>query len=128
MLDGWSEAFAVRSTRTTGGKSRTYAITGPVWPGTLPERVTQVKSDTAMVWILGRIYRTGMPADDAGVHVLQDKFSAAPRSAYRKPYTPPPAVQDAPIVARVAKMGLVPRRGFDPRKPGLLARDLYILL
>ena len=29
MLDGWSEVFEVASSRTTGGKAPTYAITGP---------------------------------------------------------------------------------------------------
>ena len=36
MLDGWSEVFKVASSRTTGGKAQTYAITGPGWSGTLP--------------------------------------------------------------------------------------------
>ena len=66
MLDGWSEVFKVASSRTTGGKAQTYAITGPGWSGTLPQGVTQVKSPTGMVWILGRIYSTGTPEDYAG--------------------------------------------------------------
>ena len=94
MLDGWSEVIEVASTYTTGGKAQTYAITGPGWPGTLPEGVTQVKSPTGMVWVLGRIYSTGTPEDYKAVHALQDKFSVVPLSAYGKPYTPPPGVVD----------------------------------
>ena len=94
MLDGWSEVFEVASSRTTGGKAQTYAITGPGWSGTLPQGVTQVKSPTGMVWILGRIYSTGTPEDYKAVHALQDKFSVVPLSAYGKPYTPPPGVVD----------------------------------
>ena len=80
---------------TTGAKAQAYAITGPGWSGTLPKGVTQVKSPTGMVWILGRIYSTGTPEDYKAVHALQDQFSVVPLSAWGKPYTPPPAVVDA---------------------------------
>ena len=48
-----------------------------------------------MVWILGRIYCIGTPADYAAVHALQDKFSLVPLSSYGKPYTPAPGTDDA---------------------------------
>ena len=162
MLDGYSEVFKVASSRTTGSKAQTYAITGPGWSGTLPEGVTQVKSPSGMVWILGRIYCTGTPEDYKAVHDLQDKFSVVPLSSYGKPYTPlpgvvdanfdmktavrkqvndvdidayfsylaklmktnPPTAQDAPIIARMAKIGLVPGQDFDPSKLGLLDREV----
>ena len=161
MLDGWSEVFEVAGSRTNGGKPQTYAITGPGWSGALPQGVTQVKSPTGMVWILGRIYSTGTPEDYQAVHALQDKFSVVPLSAYGKPYTPlpgvvdpgvdmktavrkqvnslgidayfshlaklmktnPPTAQDAPIVARMAKIGLVPGQDFEPAKLGLLDEE-----
>jgi hypothetical protein len=116
--------------------------------------VTEYKSPTAMVWLLGRIYCTGTPADYAAVHALQDKFSLVPLSSYGKPYTPPPgtvdpsvdmkagirdqvdamditayfnylaqlmktnppSADDAPLVARMAKIGLVPGQDFDSSK------------
>ena len=116
--------------------------------------MTEYKSPTGLVWILGRIYCTGTPEDYAKAHALQDKFSVVPLSSYGKPYTPPPATvdanvdmktptvaqvqalgvndyfsylakllktnppapQDAPIVARMAKIGLVPGQDFDPSK------------
>ncbi|MBB6306640.1 DUF1254 domain-containing protein [Xanthobacter tagetidis] len=89
MLDGWTNVFQVPGKRTTGTGAQTYAITGPGWTGTLPAGVTQYKSPTAMVWILGRIYCTGTPEDYAAVHALQDQVSLVPLSAYGKPYTPP---------------------------------------
>ena len=154
MLDGWTNVFQSPGTRTTGNKAQKYAITGPGWSGTLPKGVTEYKSPTGLVWILGRIYCTGTPEDYAKVHALQDKFSVAPLSSYGKPYIPPPgqvdasldmktptaaqvqalsvndyfsylakllktnppAAQDAPIVARMAKIGLVPGQDFDPSK------------
>ena len=84
ILDGWSEVFEVASPRDDGGKAQTYAITGPGWSGTLPEGVTQVKSPTGMVWILGRIYSTGTPEDYKAVHALQDQFSVVPLSRLRQ--------------------------------------------
>ena len=167
MLDGWSEVFEVASSRTNGGKPQTYAITGPGWTGKLPQGVTQVKSPTGMVWILGRIYCAGTPEDYKAVHALQDKFSVVPLSSYGKPYTPPqgevdpggvdmkmavrkqvngldidtyfsrlakliktnpPTAQDAPIIERMAKIGLVPGQDFDPSKLGFLDRETIKLV
>jgi hypothetical protein len=91
MLDGWTEVFQVPGKRTTGTAAQKYAITGPGWSGTLPTGVTEYKSPTGMVWLLGRIYCTGTPEDYKAVHALQDKMSAVPLSSYGKPYTPPSA-------------------------------------
>jgi hypothetical protein len=156
MLDGWTDVFQVPGKRTTGGKAQRYAITGPVWSGSLPAGVTEYKSPTGIVWILGRIYCTGTPDDYAKVHALQDKFSLVPLSSFGKPYTPlpgevdnnldmktavraqadhlevndyfnylaklmktnPPTADDAPMVAKMAKFGLVPGQDFDPSKLG----------
>jgi hypothetical protein len=151
MLDGWTEVFQVPGQRTTGNRAQTYAITGPGWTGTLPAGLTEYKSPTNLVWILGRIYCTGTPEDYAAVHALQDELTLVPLSAYGKPYTPqpgqvdpsidmrtpprdqvnrmdtatyfkvlaslmkdnPPAAADASMVARMAKIGLVPGQDFD---------------
>ena len=161
LLDGWSEVIAVAGTYSTGGKAQTYAITGPGWSGTLPEGMTQVKSPTGLVWLLGRIYSTGTPADYRAVHALQDQFSVVPLSAYGKSYTPPPGnvdpgfdmktgvrqqvnaldivdyfkrladlmktnpptAQDAPMVERMARIGLIPGQAFDPEELGFLDRE-----
>jgi hypothetical protein len=153
MLSGWSEVFQVPGKRTTGDKAQTYAITGPGWTGTLPAGVTQYKSPTNLVWIIGRTYCTGTPEDYKAVHAIQDQYELVPLSAYGKPYTPlpgkvdpgidmktpvrdqinrmdaatyfkrlaslmkdnPPASEDASIVARMAKIGIVPGQDFDMR-------------
>lgn len=154
MLSGWTDVFQVPGKRTTGTKAQTYAITGPGWKGTLPPGVTEYKSPTAMVWILGRIYCTGTPADNQAVHKIQDQCKLVPLSAYGKTFTPPPgkvdasfdmktpvrdqvsrldagayfrllaalmkdnppAAADAPILARMAKIGLAPGQDFDMAK------------
>jgi len=151
MLSGWTDVFQVPGKRTTGTKAQTYAITGPGWAGTLPQGVTEYKSPTGIVWILGRIYCTGTPQDYKAVHALQDQFAIVPLSAYGKPYTPPegkvdanidmktpvreqvnkmdagayfklladlmkanpPAAADAPMIEKMAKIGIVPGQGFD---------------
>lgn len=151
MLDGWTNVFQVPGKRTTGTGPQKYAITGPGWTGTLPPGLTEYKSPTGIVWILGRIYCTGTPEDYAAVHKLQDQISVVPLSAYGKSYTPPagtvdstidmktpvrdqvnaldpaayfsmlaalmkdnpPAADDAPILARMARLGIVPGQPFD---------------
>ncbi len=154
MLDGWTNVFQVPGKRTTGTAAQKYAITGPEWSGTLPAGVTQYKSPTSIVWILGRIYCTGTPEDYAAVHALQDHVSVVPLSAYGQSYSPPagvvdpkidmktavreqvnaldgvafftllaqlmktnpPAAADAPMVAKLAKIGIVPGSDFDASK------------
>jgi hypothetical protein len=154
MLDAWTNVFEVPGKRTTGDKAQTYAITGPGWKGTLPEGVKELKSPTALVWILGRTYCTGTPEDYKAVHALEDKYTLVPLSSYGKEYTPPkgtvdpkidtktgvrdqvnklsaaeyfklmaelmkdnpPAKDDAPIVASMAKLGLEPGKEFDMSK------------
>ena len=154
MLDGWTTVFASPGKRTTGGKAQTFAITGPGWKGTLPEGVTEYKSATGIVWLLGRIYCTGTPEDYAAVHKLQDQITAVPLSSYDKPYTSapgavdpsvdkktavreqvnaldgqayfklfadllktnPPVAADAPMVEKLAKIGVVPGQDFDASK------------
>ena len=161
VLDGYSEVLHVSSPPTTGYKAQTYAITGRGWTGTLPPGVTQVKSATSMVWILGRIYCAGTPEDYKAVHALQDKFTLVPLTSYGKPYpsppgkvdpnfdmktavrkqvealdvdayftylarlmkTNPPHPEDAPLVARMAKIGLVPGQDYDPSKLGAFDRE-----
>jgi hypothetical protein len=55
-----------------------------------------------LVWILGRIYSTGTPADYKAVHALQDKTTIVPLSAYGKPYTPPAGTVDPAIDTKTA--------------------------
>jgi len=154
MLDGWTNVFADPGKRTTGTGAQKFAITGPGWKGKLPPGVKQYKSNTGIVWVLGRIYCDGTPEDYAEVHALQDQMSAVPLSSYGKPYTPaagvvdpnvdmktavrelvnsmdaasyfalfaqlmktnPPAAADSPMVAKLAKIGIVPGRDFDASK------------
>jgi len=151
LLSAWTDVFQVPGKRTTGTKAQKYAITGPGWKGKLPAGVTEYRSPTGLVWILGRISCTGTPQDYKAVHALQDKVTVVKLSAYGKKHTPPqgkvdpaidmkkpvrdqvnaldaagffkllaalmrenpPASDDAPVVARLAKIGIVPGQDFD---------------
>jgi hypothetical protein len=155
MLDGWTDVFQVPGKRTTGTAAQKYAITGPGWSGTLPAGVTDYKSPTRMVWLLGRIYCTGTPDDYKAARALQDQMTAVPLSSYGKAYTlapgtvdssidkkiavrdqvnamdgasyfkhfaelfktNPPTAEDAPMVAKLATIGIVPGQDFDASKP-----------
>lgn len=97
FLDGWTNVFSVPGSRTTGTQARTFVITGPGWSGAVPEGLTQLKSPTAIVWLLGRIYCTGTPEDYAEVHALQDAFKLQPLSTWGKDTTPPAGKVDPAI-------------------------------
>jgi hypothetical protein len=89
MLSGWTDVFAVPGKRTTGTKAQVFAITGPHWTGKLPAGVTELKSPTNLVWILGRTYCTGTPEDYLATHAIMDKYELRPLSAFGKSYAPP---------------------------------------
>ena len=97
FLDGWTNVFAVPGSRTTGTGAQTFVISGPGWSGAVPAGMTELKSPTAIVWLLGRIYCTGTPEDYAAVHALQDQFKLQPLSTWGKDYTPPAGKVDAAI-------------------------------
>jgi hypothetical protein len=154
MLDAWTTVFQVPGTRTTGTKAQRYTITGPGWKGTLPAGITEYKSPTNLVWILGRTYCTGTPEDFKKVHEFQDGLSLVPLSAYGKSFRPRPGhvdpnidmktavrdqvnalnaeayfklmtelmknnrptAADAPFVAKMSRIGIVPGQDFDMTK------------
>lgn len=163
MLDAWTNVFEVPGKRTTGTGPQKYAITGPGWTGKLPAGVTEYKSPTSIVWLLGRIYCTGTPEDYAAVHKLQDEISLVPLSAYGQPFSPPagqvnpsidmktavreqvnalsvddyfnllvklmkdnpPAAADEPMLAKMAKLGIVPGQPFDGSKIRPVAKEAF---
>lgn len=95
LLSGWTDVFEVPGSRTTGGAAQKFLITGPGWTGTVPDGMKQLKSPTAMVWLLGRIYCTGTPEDYAAVHALQDAFKLQPLSTWGKDYAPAGTIDPA---------------------------------
>lgn len=96
FLSGWTDVFQVPGSRTTGTGAQTFLVTGPGWSGTVPEGMTELKSPTSIVWMLGRIYCTGTPEDYAAVHALQDAFKLYPLS--KGPDYSPPAGKVDPAI------------------------------
>jgi DNA sulfur modification protein DndE len=89
MLDGFTNVIASPGTRTTGTSAGDFAITGPNYKGTLPNGMKELRSPTNLVWIIGRTYANGTPADYDVVHAIQAKYSLTPLNFYGKTYTPP---------------------------------------
>jgi hypothetical protein len=157
MYNLWMTDFEAPGTRTTGGDAANYLLTGPGWEGDVPEGMTQIKSATTKMLILGRTYANGTEKDYEAVNALQAKLKLTPLSAWGKPYTPkapavdanpgfsmtakpqevilgmdtsayfnklaslmckmaPPAAEDAPILARMATIGIEPCKEFDLSK------------
>jgi hypothetical protein len=96
MMDAWTNIFASPGKRTTGTKAGHFAITGPGWSGTLPKGVTEIKSPTNMVWIIGRTQTNG-PKDYPAVHAIQNGYKLVPLSSFGQPYTPPEGKVDPNI-------------------------------
>jgi len=99
LLDYWTDVFASPGSRTTGTDAGNFAITGPKWSGALPEDVTEIKSPTRWVWIIGRFACAGS-ADYDNVHKLQNQLKLVPLSAWGTDYVPPANVPVDPGVNR----------------------------
>jgi hypothetical protein len=139
--------------RTTGEQAQSFLLTGPSWSGAVPDGMTQIKSPTRYMLILGRTYADGTEADYEAVNALQAQYDPRPLSAVGKDYqfqappvdadpgfsmtdkpqaailglgtegyfdmmarlmggAAPPAPEDAPIVTRMAQIGIVPGQPF----------------
>jgi len=152
MVDAWTNVFSSPGKRTTGAEKRDFAVVGPFYKGALPDDLTPIKAPTDMVWVVGRIEASG-PGDAAAAAKLQERFTAAPLSQWKKRAAPrraaapasargdakgtpmeqvnamdagqffarvaqllpqnPPAKEDAAIVDKMSKFGLVSGKPFD---------------
>ncbi|AOB41026.1 DUF1254 domain-containing protein [Bordetella parapertussis] len=85
LLDMWTDAYASRGTRTTGGGAQTFAIVGPYWQGTLPLGVDMVRSPTGSGWMIARV-QTGGPDDYQNVNQFQAALTVTPLAQWGKPF------------------------------------------
>lgn len=83
MLDAWTDVIASPGKRTTGTRRGAFAIVGPDWNGTLPKGVKEIRSPTALVWIVGRT-QVNSKQDLPTVHRLQDQYRLVPLSIWQK--------------------------------------------
>jgi hypothetical protein len=153
----WMPVIESLGSRTRGQKAANFLFTGPGWKGRVPAGMTQVKSPTRYLLILGRTYANGTDEDYKAVNALQAQYKVVPLSAWGKPYTykappvdpnpgysmtdapqavilgmdtaqyfnrmaklmgsdAPPAKEDAAILKRMAKIGIVPGKPFEMNK------------
>ena len=132
LMNMYSDNDVILGTRTTGNGGGRYTIVGPGQPGQGPNTV---RLSTPHGWCLGRILNDG-PADLDACHKVQDALTlqgpaGTPPPAYatrRSPWQdyfasaqqllvsdPPPAV-DGVALQGLARLGIMPRGGFDPAK------------
>jgi hypothetical protein len=83
MLDGWTNVFSSVGKRTTGTGKENFAIIGPAFKGSLPGDVSEIKSPTDMVLLIGRTQTNGK-GDYAAVAKLQDQYKLVPLSQWTK--------------------------------------------
>jgi len=88
MLNYWTDSFASPGSRTTGTGTGNFAITGPNWSGKLPKGISEMRSSTRWVWIVGRIACSGS-SDYENVWNLQNQLKLTPLSAWGTNYVPP---------------------------------------
>ncbi|MGL3822713.1 DUF1254 domain-containing protein [Sphingopyxis sp. R3-92] len=108
MYSLWMPVVDSPGRRTAGGGAHTYLIAGPNWRGTVPEGMTEIRSPTRHLVILGRTYADGSEADYAKVHALQAQYRLTPLSAHGKPYVAVAApVNSAPGYSMTDKLQTV---------------------
>ncbi len=99
LYDMWTDVFASIGTPTTGNRAGNFLIDGPTWKGTVPAGMTEIKSPTGIVWILGAMQaNSSSTADVAAVNALQAQYKLTPLSAWGTNYTPPASVPVDPSV------------------------------
>ena len=164
MYSLWMPVIESAGSRTTGEKAKTFLITGPGWTGEVPEGMTQIRSPTRYMVILGRTYADGTEADYEAVNALQAQYDLRPLSANGEEYTfeappvdldpgfsmtdkpqkvildmgtegyfnlmaklmckdAPAPKEDAPMLEKMAKLGIVPCESFDMSKLDPTVKD-----
>lgn len=89
LYDAYSNAFFVPGHRTTGKGAQTLLLTGPSWNGEVPEGMTQVKSPTNSVWMIGRTQVNSAEDGATVVAGFQDGMKIDLLSKYGQEYEAP---------------------------------------
>lgn len=92
LYDAYSNIFSVPGPRTTGTGAHTFLLTGPFWDGIVPEGMTQIKSPTNTVWMIGRTQVNSKEDGATIVAAFQDGISADLLSNYGTNYEHPKGV------------------------------------
>ncbi|WP_232248685.1 DUF1254 domain-containing protein [Streptacidiphilus rugosus] len=144
LMDMWTDVFATVGQRTTGTGDQTYLVAGPGQRAEAPAGATVVHAPTPYVWVIGRTQTNGpadydavhkvqdgytltarVPADhtpDPDTDVTTDALTLVNSMsaveflthAARALAVNPPHPSDFSLLARIAHLGVVPGREFDP--------------
>jgi len=144
MLDMWTDVFASPGKRTTGTGEQSFVVTPPGYAGDVPLGVPVVEAPTPWVWVIGRTQTNGVddyaavhavqdgftiaplhptehaidPDLDMTTEPLRvvNGMSAVELFGYacEAMLVNPPHATDFSILARIANIGIVPGRPFDP--------------
>jgi hypothetical protein len=143
MLDMWTDVFANPGKRTTGTGEQSFAVVGPGYDGELPDADGVIRVPTSWVWVIGRTQTNGPddyaavhavqdgytitplheqpyridPDEDTTTEPLRlvNGMSAVEFFAYASDalLVNPPHPSDFSILARIARLGIVPGQRFD---------------
>ncbi len=144
MLDMWTDVFANPGKRTTGTGAQSFAVVGPGYTGEVPDADGVIHAPTPWVWIIGRTQTNGpddyaavhavqdgytiTPVNprehtiDPNVDTtseplrLVNGMSAVEFFTYASEalLVNPPHAADFSVLARIANLGIVPGKPFDP--------------
>jgi hypothetical protein len=89
FMDAYTNAFAYVGSGSTGTRAGAYALVPPGWSGTLPTGVTEIKSPTNTVWLLGRTLVDGA-SDFPAVKQIQEQYTLTPLVAWETGVREPP--------------------------------------
>jgi hypothetical protein len=76
-MDAWTNDFADPGIRTLGNSAARFEIVGPQWHGSPPARVREIRSPTAMAWLLARVFVRNR-ADLSAAHAYQHELDVRP--------------------------------------------------
>jgi hypothetical protein len=144
MLDMWTDVFANPGKRTTGTGTQSFAVVGPGYADDLPDADGVIRAPTPWVWVIGRTQTNGPDdyaavhavqdgytitplhertysfdsSEDTTTEPLRlvngmgalEFFSYAGDALVDNP----PHASDFSILARIARLGIVPGERFDP--------------
>ncbi|MFF4342272.1 DUF1254 domain-containing protein [Kitasatospora sp. NPDC001540] len=146
LLDMWTDVFATLGPRTTGSGDQDYLVVGPDHRGELPVGAKVLHSPTPYAWVIGRIQTNGPadyekvrriqdglvakalhPVEhrvDPTVDAVSDPLATVNgfgaveffTRAARALAVNPPHPTDFSVLARIAALGIVPGREFDPAR------------
>ncbi|MFF9630880.1 DUF1254 domain-containing protein [Streptomyces fradiae] len=144
LMDMWTDVFATIGQRTTGTGDQDYLVVGPHYYGTPRDGVTVLRAPTPYVWVIGRTQTNGpadyeavwkvqdgytltaVPPRgydlDGDIDVTADALALVNglstvdffRWAADALAVNPPHAADFSTLARIAHLGIVPGRQFDP--------------